>query len=109
MRFIRTRRHLCAHERAQDRELGAAAEESVTWSSWDEYPYRDIHRQVMAAALHAGFETIDLLDAYAQSGRSPIELKGDADHPNAAGHAILARALMEKIVRDHARLFGVDE
>jgi lysophospholipase L1-like esterase len=86
-----------------------AAHTSSTWSRWDEYPYRDIHHQVIEAAAHADFETIDLLDAYAASGRAPIELRGDGDHPNAAGHAILARALMERIVHDHTLLFGVDE
>lgn len=72
---------------------------------FDAYPYRDLHAQVIAAAKARGFATFDTEPAFEASGLRPGECAVDLEHPNAAGHAIVARALYG-FMREHAaRLF----
>jgi lysophospholipase L1-like esterase len=85
------------------------ASKAAVWSRWEDYPYRDIHAQVVAQASRAGFGTIDLLDAWAASGHAPAELMADPEHPNALGHALLARALFERIAAPRAPASIVEE
>lgn len=63
-------------------------------ASAQEYPHRHLHEQVLTAAREAGFEVMDLLEAY--QGRDPLGLRvsaGDIFHPNPYGHELAARAL----------------
>jgi lysophospholipase L1-like esterase len=98
----------CAHASSTPAEDGRDA--SVPgWSRWEDYPYRDIHAQVVAEARRAGLDTIDLLDAWASSGRAPAELMADVEHPNALGHALLAQALFARITAQRPSSAVVDE
>jgi lysophospholipase L1-like esterase len=64
---------------------------------WEDYPYADLHAQAIEAARAAGFETLDVLPAWRESGRTPAELRADEEHPNAAGHAAIAAAVLAKL------------
>lgn len=79
------------------------------FETWDEYPYAELHEQVLAEARKAGFMTLDLYAVYKASGHSPAELRKDPDHPGPLGHAVAAQAMLDLIHENHAALFGVDE
>ncbi len=69
-------------------------------SDWGEYPYLAIHEQVARAARERGFAVLDLEPVFRASGRSPIELSSDGDHPSVEGNRLAARAIADWIVRD---------
>ena len=71
---------------------------------WEDYPYRELHERAIAAGKAAGFETLDVLPAWAASGRVPAELAVDGEHPNAAGQALIADAIARKITADPSLL-----
>lgn len=73
---------------------------------WASYRYDDLHAQVRAAAEGAGAQVLDLAPVFRDSGSTPEELGFDNDHPNAAGHALAARALQEFVLARHLELFG---
>jgi lysophospholipase L1-like esterase len=73
---------------------------------WADYPYEDLHRQVVEAARADGFETLDGLEAWRASGRAPGELRVDEEHPNAVGHALVARAIAARIAASPGLLRG---
>lgn len=67
------------------------------------YPHRHLHEQVLTAAREAGFETMDLLEAY--QGEDPESLRvgpGDIFHPDPRGHELAARALSAFFGKDPA-------
>lgn len=64
---------------------------------WEDYPYRELHERAITAGKSAGFDTLDVLPAWAASGRAPAELAVDGEHPNAEGQALIASAIAEKI------------
>ena len=74
--------------------------------SFDDYPYTDLHRQVEEEARSHGFEVLDLLPAFRASELPASQLMADREHPNAAGHALAARALFERLVAEHQALLG---
>jgi lysophospholipase L1-like esterase len=98
----------CARASSASTEGGRDAHVSG-WTRWEDYPYRDIHAQVIAEARRAGLDTIDLLDAWASSGRAPAELAADVEHPNALGHALLAQALFAHIAAKRASSSVVEQ
>ncbi len=58
------------------------------------YPYRIAHRIVELEARRAGFDTIDLTDAFLRAGMANLTLTtGDIFHPNQTGNAIMADSL----------------
>ena len=61
------------------------------------YPYRIIHREVMAWSRELGVPAVDLLDTFA--GRDHVEylVPGDG-HPNARAHDSIAAELRDLIV-----------
>jgi len=71
---------------------------------WEDYPYEDLHRQVIEAGNAAGFETLDVLPSWRASGRSPAELRVDEEHPNPLGHALVAEAIQAKLLANPALL-----
>jgi lysophospholipase L1-like esterase len=71
---------------------------------WPHYRWSDLHAQVLAAAAERGFATLDPVPAFVADGRAPRDLGVDSEHPNAAGHEILARAIVTEIRRERARL-----
>lgn len=71
------------------------------FTRWEDYPYVDLHERVLSAARERGFATLDLVPAFAASGKQPGELSVDPEHPNALGHTLAARAIAE-FVEAHA-------
>jgi len=67
------------------------------FEGWEDYPYTDLHAQVVEAAGAAGFATLDALPAWRESGKTPAELRVDEEHPNPTGQALIARAVLAKI------------
>ncbi len=78
----------------------------INFERWEQYPYTNLHQQVLHAAAERGFEGLDLVPAFDASGRTNAELMSDPDHPNAAGHAIAARALHDALRADGGRLLA---
>jgi hypothetical protein len=64
---------------------------------WEDYPYEDLHRQVISAGRDAGFETLDVFPTWRASGRTPAQLRVDEEHPNPFGHALVAEAVLAKL------------
>ncbi len=69
--------------------------------SFSDYPYRGIHEELVSMAAALGFDTVDLLDAFAAT--NPQTLSQDLTpwfdpwHPNAAGHDLFATYLADHI------------
>ena len=88
-------------------EASARVGLSTPWITWEEYPYRALHAQVIAAAAKAGFHTVDLFPGRLKYARvEPWRLMTDSDHPNALGHAWIGEALCARILEDRAQLLG---
>ena len=63
------------------------------------YTHRAAHRIVEMEARRAGFDTIELMDAFMRAGMENLSAEwGDIIHPNARGHAIMADLLREYVV-----------
>jgi lysophospholipase L1-like esterase len=63
------------------------------------YSHRAAHRIVEMEARHAGFDTIDLTDAFQRVGMGTLRTAfGDIIHPNKRGHAIMADLLSEYVL-----------
>ena len=63
------------------------------------YSHRTAHRIVEREARRAGFDTIDLTDAFMRAGMGNLTTEfGDIIHPNRRGHAIMADLLSEYVV-----------
>lgn len=67
--------------------------------SWDAYRWSDVHAQVLDAAREHGLVPFDLVPAFRAAGRAPKSTSVDSEHPNGAGHEIIARALAAEIRR----------
>jgi lysophospholipase L1-like esterase len=68
--------------------------ESPTWA---EYPYRDIHAQVAAAARSRGLEVLDLLPVYEPFAPPSLWVLPEDHHPSALGHRLAAGAIHDRI------------
>lgn len=63
------------------------------------YTHRTAHRIVEMEARRAGFDTIELTDAFMREGMGNLKTDlGDIIHPNRRGHAIMADLLSEYVV-----------
>jgi lysophospholipase L1-like esterase len=62
-------------------------------ATWSEYPYRDLHEQVARAAAERGFGVLDLEPVFRDSGRTPVDLGSDDDHPSVEGNRLAAHAI----------------
>lgn len=63
------------------------------------YTHPTAHRIVEMEARRAGFDTIDLTDAFMRAGTGNLTIGfGDIIHPNRRGHAIMADLLSEYVV-----------
>ncbi len=63
------------------------------------YSHRTAHRIVEMEARRAGFDTIDLTDAFMRAGMGNLTTEfGDIIHPNRRGHAIMADLLSEYVL-----------
>ena len=71
---------------------------------WEDYVYRELHQQAIEAGRAAGFDTLDVLPAWVASGHEPSDLAVDGEHPNAAGQALVASAILAKIAASPALL-----
>ncbi len=67
-------------------------------ATFQDYPWHAIHQQVLAEAQENGFDTLDLLPAFAKY--KPVDLKiktSDRLHPNELGHRTAADAIFTKL------------
>ena len=64
-----------------------------TVGAWEDYPYRDAHRQVADEGARHGFSVIDLLPVMERQPPRRVRLSQGDDHPNALGHRLAAQAL----------------
>jgi len=71
---------------------------------WSEYPFADIHAQVIAAATERGFVPVDILPVYTNSGYDVPTIAADAEHPNSLGLDLAAAELERVIVSRHEEL-----
>lgn len=71
------------------------------WSYEDfaQYPWADVHAQVVAAFEARGIAAFDLVPAFAAAGLTPATAKVDDEHPNARGQEVAARAILEQLVK----------
>jgi lysophospholipase L1-like esterase len=68
-------------------------------SSWDQYPFADLHAQVARAASERGFAVVDLLDRF--RAHRPTDLvfsTFDDPHPTVLGHEIASAAMAEALL-----------
>jgi len=64
------------------------------------YTHRAAHRIVEMEAQRAGFDSINLTDAFMRAGTKNLQAEwGDIIHPNARGHAIIADLLLEYVIK----------
>lgn len=63
----------------------------------DNYPFADIHAQVMQTANAAGYHAFDLFPAFKGQQSEPLWVSPGNQHPNEEGHAIAAAYAAAKI------------
>lgn len=64
------------------------------------YSHRAAHRIVEMEAQRAGFDTIDITEAFMRVGMQNLTSElGDIIHPNKRGHAIMADLLLQYVVQ----------
>ena len=64
---------------------------------WSDYPYLDLHEQVLNAGEASGFYVIDLYDAYSQYPPSDIRVTSKDFHPSVLAHKLAATVIYEFI------------
>jgi lysophospholipase L1-like esterase len=62
---------------------------------WSCYAYRAEHEFLAREARSRGFEVLDLLDAFVAHDGESLTIESDDPHYNAAGEALVARALAD--------------
>jgi len=68
-------------------------------SVWPDYEFRAIHDQVRQVALAGGAaQVVDLAPAFAGEVPPTLWVSPDDAHPNARGHAIIARGLFDALL-----------
>jgi lysophospholipase L1-like esterase len=74
----------------------ASAARGAAYLAWSDALSRQLNTAVCSAALGAGATCVDLYAPFKGDGsRNPTPLlAGDGDHPNAAGHDVIAAALL---------------
>lgn len=73
---------------------------------WEDYPYRDLHRQVKEAAERTGMHVIDLYETFRQYPGRSLMVAPEDNHPNKTGHEITADAVYRWISADKEKIFG---
>lgn len=69
-------------------------------SVWPQYEFRAVHDKVSAAALAGGAaEVVDLAPAFEGEAPETLWVSPDDAHPNARGHAIIARGLIDPVAQ----------
>lgn len=63
----------------------------------DDYPFKQIHEKVLAAATDSGFHSYDLFDAFKGLHADGLKVSPTDGHPNEAGNAIDAQYAADKL------------
>jgi lysophospholipase L1-like esterase len=63
------------------------------------YPYRDVHRTVVASATEAGLLAVDLLPCFEPYRFRDVRV--DVAHPSPLGHRIAAHGILDALCREH--------
>jgi lysophospholipase L1-like esterase len=69
--------------------------------AWSDYPYREIHGQIAAAARARALHVLDLYDTFAAAA-PPQELR-QGTHPNPRAHRLVAEAIRAWIAGQKGR------
>ncbi len=67
----------------------------LLWDLGGDYPFREIHQTVAAAARKFGIPVLDLLPAFGERDAESLWVHPADHHPNEEAHALAARALGE--------------
>jgi hypothetical protein len=62
------------------------------------YPLRDIHAQIGGFLTRQGIPHLDLLDTFAEQLEPPAFYSRDVWHPNAEGHLLIARTMLDVLL-----------
>lgn len=73
-------------------------------TSFADYKYETLHREIETFLTGGGVQHLDLLDAFRGSRRDPAEVSFDIWHPNATGNEIIGKALADAVVRSLIRI-----
>ncbi|MFH1312864.1 MAG: SGNH/GDSL hydrolase family protein [Candidatus Eisenbacteria bacterium] len=63
--------------------------------SWSDYPYLDLHEQVLDAGSESGFHVIDMYDVYSQYPPEDISVTSRDFHPSVFAHELAAKVIYE--------------
>ena len=63
--------------------------------AWQDYPYRDIHRQVAREARSHRFSVIDMLGEFSNHRSRSVRVRRHDGHPNRFGHRLIAEAIYQ--------------
>ena len=69
-------------------------------ATFDDYPLREMHREIDAFLGQSGIRYLDLLEPFVRSGRRPRFWAYDVWHPNANGHRFIAQHLLGAVLQE---------
>lgn len=78
-----------------------------TIQDWSEYPYRDLHAQVAAAARAAGLDVIDLLEPFVRHEPGRLRVASHDPHPSPLAHRLAAEAILAKLETEYPDILSV--
>lgn len=67
-------------------------------TSFENYPLRDMHKEIGKFLEENGIRYVDLLEAFTEQGKPPGFYALDIWHPNADGHLFIAQKLLASIL-----------
>lgn len=67
----------------------------LTMSAWENYPYRNLHKQVANIAKTKGLFVIDLYDIYSQHSPKELKVARGNHHPSKFAHELTAKAIYQ--------------
>jgi len=69
---------------------------------WTQYPYANIHAQIIDAVREVGFDYLDLLEIYSEYSPKALRVNPqDGFHPSMLGHKVAAEALLERLLVEY--------
>ena len=72
--------------------------------SWADYPYKDLHQQVINIANEKGIYVVDLYENFSQYPSQVLMVSPVDNHPSKLGHEVAAYAIYQWIVANKEKL-----